>query len=1211
MAGNNPVWTIDDTFNVVRPDGTIYINPLNNTPLVLLGTGFTIEMRNDDNAGEFMNANGTTNFVTANNRNHTVGTLPNQHTVIYGKRLRWTGSTFTGIPTAINRHVWLVNCSIEAELAASNNNFFIQSNGIGGTAAPSDIQLTENGASSVNLLGCTMVARLARFGPTMQVGYAEDNVFLNQQAEATAALPATILLYPMNGGLFLNNTVDNTLDNVGSGFVRLGGNARFNVIESGLEGLTLARSALMYANRADATESITLDIPNYNVLEPMVFSDLGFGAAGAGSIENGEVYIATTRTGSAGNTLVGFRMRELENWEAYTYPVNGNRVTGRALAMRAGISGQEGNFRCVMTATYNPLFFDNAQAVTAAERQAAGIPNVVTNITRGFNYGASGRTVDILNAPATTNNVTTIFTDGTGRLAGGTYNPNGTQNADGSYTGDAAGTATAIPVGEGFITPYASLRPTNNGTDVNPGANVNTNGNNSNIYLYDTTFVNRSFTHIITGGERQLTTVVSPDAARATRFDIFDGNQIDVDGLLYFEDANLRPATVTMGEATDWTTQLDTYFLGRLADDVADFETQDLYEFVNYIHAQGETGTVSFNGTNRQVTDFFFADSTITAGVRYVDFSGGIDLDAGNVDWAWDETSDVLSLNALSLGETADILDNPIQGLRLVPTTNNPSPSVDFVGQPINIPLIGDAFDVRTTTTAPGETDDRTVFDVNNTMTGTINLNLGDSFLRISDDFEGAITINNSGSGTVTVTTSTNPATGIEPTNQDQVLTNATELADRGITLGTSVVVETQTVAAIAAAIFEPAPTLVQMSGLYPGASWSLYDITDPANPTRIMDTADNDYDATAVTANGVLRLRSEIGIGLEAAITQATIDTLFPGVEVTGLGTTINRVALINGNRAYFSAYHGTVVTEETARYNIQANAVNAAGDPVPIGLDGDQNINTQAMSFNLDPNIRTAIPGVVVGVTITAGGNGTFNVVGYAPSAPGTQMKAKAGVTNSIFASARDDVDYRTLVFNRIGIQGSTGELQRTIPDLNTFTDTVRYQWEPITFPTLDAVRIRRTHGLLNGSQDDQEVLEALYIGEDDNGGNFIEPTAAQRGQGFSNLDISAEAVADQSTALPDGTPTVTSQPVIVAASVAEVQAATRSDLEIVIGRTVTDINAGTQTALDTVSGNELDSRGVTKRNMTNLGLGAPIADEDGLSLTFSTTDPDVGGN
>ena len=43
-------------------------------------------------------------------------------------------------------------------------------------------------------------------------------------------------------------------------------------------------------------------------------------------------------------------------------------------------------------------------------------------------------------------------------------------------------------------------------------------------------------------------------------------------------------------------------------------------------------------------------------------------------------------------------------------------------------------------------------------------------------------------------TTATNPAEGIDPTTVPQTFTNATELANRGITLGTNVQVETQVV---------------------------------------------------------------------------------------------------------------------------------------------------------------------------------------------------------------------------------------------------------------------------------------------------------------------------------------------------------------------------------------------------------------------------------
>ena len=141
------------------------------------------------------------------------------------------------------------------------------------------------------------------------------------------------------------------------------------------------------------------------------------------------------------------------------------------------------------------------------------------------------------------------------------------------------------------------VRATNGGVDIPAGGNANQSNNDNRVYLYDTTFVNRSFTHIIDGGQRELTTVVSPDTARAVRFDIFSGNQVDAAGLLYFPDTNLRATTVTMAEATDWDTQLDAYFVGRLADDVADFETQDLYELVNYIHTRGQTGSINFNGT--------------------------------------------------------------------------------------------------------------------------------------------------------------------------------------------------------------------------------------------------------------------------------------------------------------------------------------------------------------------------------------------------------------------------------------------------------------------------------------------------------------------------------------------------------------------------------------------------------------------------------------
>ena len=938
MAGNNPIWTIDDSLNVVQPDGTIYTNPLNGNPLVLLGTGTTFPIRNNNNTAAFMNAVGTTNTVTAVARTHSTTTLPNQHTVIYGKRLRWTGdsNTFTAIPTAINRHIWFVNCIIEAEQMntpglfqpGDNNTFFLRPNGISATSTPSAVQLTENGASSVNFLGCTMQAVSAAFGPTVQLGYAVDNLFVNRQPVSTQNDPSTILIFPMNGGSFRNNTIDNTVVDVGSAFVRLGGNAAAapNVLESELEGLTLARGAIMYSNRAaSTTESTIVEVPNYNVLSPMVFSDLRFGAAGFGSTETDDVFIATTRTGSAGNALVGFRMRELENWEPYTYPVNGNRVTGRALGMRAGINGQEGNFRCVMTATYNPLFFDNAQAVSATERQAAGIPNVVTNITRGFDYGASGRTVDILNDPPTANNVSTVLTDSTGRLAGLTYNPNGTL-VDGEYTGTGAGANGTITAGEGFITPYASLRPTNNGTNVNPGASVSSNGNNSNVYLYDTTFVNRSFTHLI-GAQRELTTTVSPDAARAVRFDIFSGNQVDAAGLLYFPDTNLRPATVTMAEATDWDTQLDTYFTGRLASTVTDFETQDLYELVNYIHTRGQTGTVSFNGTDRQVTDFAFVPSTIIDGVRYADFNGSIDMNAGNTDWAWDSVTDTLSLNALSFGQTSTVLDNSIQGLRLT--------MIDLAGQPMNVPLIGDASNARSTTSPPGTSASRVTFDINNTMTGTLNLNFNENtFLRISDDFEGAITINNTGTGTVTITTATNPAEGVDPTTVPQTFTNTTELANRGITLGTNTQVETQVVAAIVIQ-----PTIVRFDFAAHRADDIVRAFLDDANTSSLI----REY--TIPANNAEMVWSSGVTVGGTGTVAdpwplpddQTSIDFLVSGVASTEtyFRHTITRNTTPVGQNPVVDTFNVPAIGDESTR--VAPSTVDVAGRDVHIDVPDD----------------------------------------------------------------------------------------------------------------------------------------------------------------------------------------------------------------------------------------------------------------------------------
>ena len=268
------------------------------------------------------------------------------------------------------------------------NAFFLRPNGIGATSRPSTVTLSETGSSSVNFLGCTFDAQDAQFGPTVQVGYAIDNIFLNSGLSTDVS---NLLVYPMNGGLFSNNTFDNSLEDVGTAFLRLGGSTAPNVIQSRLEGLTLVSGALVYANTATganaATEAITIDVPNYNVQDPLLFSEFGFSSqtTAPSALATGRAYVSTVRTGSPGNVPVGFRMREVETWETYTYPGPLlNRVQGRALTNQGAISGREGNFRCVLTATYNPLFFDDAQAVSDADRQAAGIPNVVTNITRGL-----------------------------------------------------------------------------------------------------------------------------------------------------------------------------------------------------------------------------------------------------------------------------------------------------------------------------------------------------------------------------------------------------------------------------------------------------------------------------------------------------------------------------------------------------------------------------------------------------------------------------------------------------------------------------------------------------------------------------------------------------------------------------------------------------------------------------------------------------------
>ena len=395
---------------------------------------------------------------------------------------------------------------------------------------------------------------------------------------------------------------------------------------------------------------------------------------------------------------------------------------------------------------------------------------------------------------------------------------------------------------------------------------------------------------------------------------------------------------------------------------------------------------------------------------------------------------------------------------------------------------------------------------------------------------------------------------------------------------------------------FATAPSLLEVSGFYTDQKWSVYNISGDTTTLNKTRTALYTSEAnSSLLSNGILRLRSGVDSNITSNTTQAQRDAIFPDTttqadwtELSGLGTsTANRFLIINGNRAYTVTTHGIVVVPQTQTFNYVDGGITSNTDTtvVPFGLQGVVDVTSFEMSYDIDLNVSAASASQTdVTITLgdftldgnTIGSNFRFIVSGHSNAVDG-QFKAKAPVTNAIFASARDDVDYRHAVYLRLDVHGEavSGD-RRIIPSLTSFTSTVRYTWEPLLLASIADTRIRRTHGYVDGGAS-IETAEALYISQDNNAGSLLAPTDAERILNHSEQDVSATAVSEQATMFDDVNATVQSEPVSLAASPEQVGVVTEG---------------------------VLDERGVTRKNLANIGLNAPILNEaeDGLDLTFS---------
>ena len=632
-------WSVDPTSRqILRPDGSVYNPPYTGVnSITAAGTA-----PNFDIAAVGITGNQQV-FTTSSTINSTANDL-----VIADRVITFEAAGTLQVGDTSNTDVWFVNCTFVVDSTAGQTIRLRPGSLLGvspfeATLAPIDLD-NKGAQSTMNLLGCTVVQ--SDGDTTILPSFAEDCYFHNA---GRAAADNVFIILPHAGGQQLNCRYDNTRQ-VGNNLLRYNGTSTIT-----LEGPEFSRMGPILNTGRVAGDG---DGSDSGLAFDPIISIEDFEARPRGSV-NATDFVSFIRCHASGGgtaSTLGFELINPRTWADLTPSLTGNNLAGQIGAGFHPNGFSRANARVVLSARYNPVFYDDA-TLTGDAQQTAGVPNVHVDLARGFNFNASGRVLDINTTPLATPTRTQYTTDASGRVIApvGTYNPNALRTDGATFGTDAGGITRAIAAGDGLNIPYVWI--TGQGA---PGVAGNLQAAGR---VYESVIDARSFTHIVNSDTtRRLVTTIAHDEESGANGDI-GGN-----GFLVFEDTAISAATATIGAGANAEAALGTHFDTRFVSG-NQVTAQDIYELVKFIHTYSTDGSVNVGGAIT-VTDFEDhapIAHTLANGTQVADLNFNIDFAPTQATaFVWDQVGNRLLLRA-DAGLAAPAEGSPIQGLRLTP----------------------------------------------------------------------------------------------------------------------------------------------------------------------------------------------------------------------------------------------------------------------------------------------------------------------------------------------------------------------------------------------------------------------------------------------------------------------------------------------------------------------------------------------------------------
>ena len=447
-----------------------------------------------------------------------------------------------------------------------------------------------------------------------------------------------------------------------------------------------------------------------------------------------------------------------------------------------------------------------------------------------------------------------------------------------------------------------------------------------------------------------------------------------------------------------------------------------------------------------------FARPTVNSAGTVV-WSGNLQLNAAS-NFVFTQSTNTYQLAGSGLErEDGDL----VAGLQVTSLDANGGPILENVNSTIT--------NVRTTATLPNE-NRGTDYDLQGVIDGVINLSVNSDVTLYVNITSNGLTINNTGTGTVTIRTNQVPAAGA-----------TTSIAN--VTAGTNVVFE-----ATDAIVNVREPIIARFPDVPVDANWALLafnnnnygqnpvrSLTGETRPANVLATSiDND---TAARNGTTLNFRSPFPAtsGADEQIPATSADGVigqdnaaYNGLELAILDPeaqgNVTRLMLVVADTNLTSSLTWMDVTQTIAtRTNVSA--------PAP-------EVTEQAIGSSAIPANVSALPTGRMGAFVTVSTRvPQFNIFGYSPLIL-TEGRANPLVSNAVMAAARGDVTYVAGLWNVLGIQENSAATYpaTVIPTSGRGT----LEFDIINTPTPNQVNLRQGRYLLAGTNNSNSDFQQL---------------------------------------------------------------------------------------------------------------------------------------